>query len=78
VAQRNIVTMRGRQRDETRIEGLSRSEATQVVLDASSGILRSRVESRRNPEDATSYFVLRRLDPNTDCAAIVARADQLF
>ncbi len=78
VTQRNIVTMRGRQRDETRIEGLLHSEATQVVLDASSGLLRSRVESRRNPEDAASYFVLRRLDADADCAAIVSRADQLF
>jgi hypothetical protein len=78
VAQRNIVSMRGRQRDETRIEGLLHSEATQVVLDASSGILRTRVESRRNPDDAASYFILRRMDSNTDCTAIVARADQLF
>jgi hypothetical protein len=78
VVQRNIISMRGRQRDESRIEGLLHSEATQVVLNASSSILRTQVESRRNPDDAASYFIMQRLDSNTDCAGIIARADQLF
>ncbi len=78
VAQRNVITMRGQARDEGRIEGLWNSEGTQIVLDASSGLLRSRVESRRNPEDAASYFVLRRLEPGTTCDQIVARAGDLF
>ena len=78
VVQRNVITMRGQTRSEDRIEGLWHSEGTQIVLDASSGLLRSRVESRRNPEDAASYFVLRRLEQGTSCDQIVARADDLF
>jgi len=78
VVQRNIITMRGRVRSEDRVEGLLNSEGAQIVLDASNRLLRSRVVSRRNPDDAASYFVLSRVEAGTSCDQIVDRADDLF
>lgn len=78
VAQRNIITMRGRQREEGRIEGLWHSEGEQVVFGASSGLLETPVESRRDPEDAASYFILQEIEADWGCSEILAEAEELF
>ena len=78
VAQRSIISLRGRERDGGRIEGLWQSNDEQVVLGASSGILNRQVERRRDPEDAASFFIMTPIDDAWDCDDITARIDELF
>ena len=78
VAQRSRITMRGRLRQPGRIEGLWTSEDERSVLAASRDLLMSEVVSRRDPDQAASYFILQRIDDGTECAALVRSAEQTF
>ena len=78
VAQRSIINLRGRERDNRRIEGLWESNDQQVVLGASNGILNRSVENRRDPDDARSFFIMVPIDDDWDCDDINTRIEDLF
>jgi hypothetical protein len=78
VAQRSIINLRGRERNDRRIEGLWESNDQQVVLGASNGILNRAVENRRDPDAARSFFIMVPIDDDWDCSDINANIDDLF
>ena len=78
VVQRSVINLRGRERDNGRVEGFWQAEDEQIVLAASSNILMTPVERRRDPEAEASYFVMVPIDSNWSCQDINDAGDDLF
>lgn len=78
VAQRSVINLRGRERDNGRVEGFWQAADEQVVLEASSAILKTTVERRRDPDAETSYFVMVPIEDNWACREINDAVDELF
>ena len=78
VVQRSIISLRGRERDNGRVEGFWQAEDEQVVLAASSNILMTQVERRRDPDPEASYFVMVPVESDWSCRQINEAGDDLF
>lgn len=76
VIQRDTTALEGRVVSPDRIEGVSRWKSEQVVLGATSIMLRSPPEARPHPDPARSPFHYRRLPGPMDCRQVRAQAER--